>query len=87
MPASVRKSPAGELIELRDRALRVFHVSGFQVRLGQQIQVLRLIWMLLHFVRQLCQVQLIARAGGEIGAIVEIVEQVLKRKGTTRGVL
>ena len=79
------KVSTGELIELCDCAPRVFHVSQLSNTPRPTDTDSRLIWMLLHFIGQLCQVELTARAWGKLGAIIEIVEKVLKRKRPTRG--
>ena len=47
-----------ELIKLRDCFSRVFEFAQFQIRFGQQIEILRLIRMFLNLLRQLCQIQL-----------------------------
>ena len=82
-----RKSPRADLIKLRDCVSRVFHVSSFQIRLGQQIQILQVDLDASYFIGQLCQVELTTRAGGKIGAIIEIVEQFSKGRGPLAEIL
>src|SRR5437868_10582324 len=65
------------LIELGNCAPRIFHFSKFQIRLSQQIEVLRAVWMLLDLFHKFGLIELSPGLGSEIGAVVQVFKEVL----------
>jgi len=70
--AGLRAVVAGaQLIQLRDGFARVVGLAKLQIRFGQQIEILRLIRMLLNLLGELSKVQLRALLRGKRCAVVE----------------
>ena len=65
------------LVKLRDGLASLVELPQLQIRLSQQVQVLRTVRMLLNLRRQLGEVQLSLLLGSEVGASIEIIEEML----------
>jgi len=71
---------------LRNGAARVFDFSQFQISFGEGVEILGTTGMRFDLVGEFGEIELGALLGGEAGAIVEIVEEMLERIGAGIGV-
>jgi len=77
---------AAKLIQLGDGGAGLFEFPQLEVGFGEQIVILWLTRMRFDLILKLCQVQLSALLRREGGAIVEVVEKMLKRVWTSGNV-
>ena len=81
------KIAAAQLIQLRERLPSLRHLTKFEVGFSKQVEVLRLVGMLVEFFGQLLEIQFRAVLFGKVGARTHVIEKVLIWVGTWRHVL
>ncbi len=75
------------LVKLCDGLLGFIHLAQLEVGFGQEVEILRLIRILLDLVGQLFDIELVARRSRQMRAIVEVFEEILIGKRSRWGML